>query len=377
MYNYGRPFEFDMHYGLIVTQSMDESAENAITEGGAANYVYAGGVTIVKSLWIVFSLGTICSNDRLADRNLSGEISDGQFWAGSLTNSGVALGSLAIGGGTSSLIARGGGGLILQGAGAGFSSSLSSVLLTRGSYGALDIRYEGTITGDLVQIGTGTALGGAFGAGARLQQALRPGSNYTGTLNLLNKEEMASYDAATILPKSGEFQITAHGVSARPTTPAFAIQDSITGTSFAVGELEKMLQTSGKYAGQNITLVACNTGKGGVSSYAAQLSRRLFVAVRAPTGLLHLGNVAPIGEWTTFSPFSVYFPATFNPNWTNPTTPLSLGAAQSKMFINTGSQQPQISINNGSQPPIVLPPPQQPRAKISINSGSQQPIILQ
>lgn len=123
--------------------------------------------------WNFLSLGTLGKNDRLVERMESGEISVSQWRTGSVGNGGVALATVAVSGGTGALVknaaVKGGASLVAQGtltgASASFTASSTDVLGTRINYAAQDISYEGTVGGDLTQIGTSTLLGTTLGYG--------------------------------------------------------------------------------------------------------------------------------------------------------------------------------------------------------------------
>ena len=295
--------------------AMDVAAVAALEEGGFWNGTRAAGIHAGKAALIVFSLGTICKNDRLADLATSGEISDAQFWTGSAMNTGIGLGSLAVGGGAANLAARAGGGLIAQGAASGFSSSLTDVVATRCGDALIDIRYEGTIASDLLQVGSGTLAGGGLGGAARLRQVWAGGASKSGVL-ALTKSEAPLIQAVPRQP--GVFDIGAHGA---PNSIVYGPRDST--ARMSASDLAGILSAYKGYQAQNLRLFCCCTGKG-VNSFGSQLARRTWVVVEAPTEKVwlypgHPGHFtiqggsgypsSPLGQWMTFSPFNVYFPA--------------------------------------------------------------------
>ena len=210
--------------------------------------------------------------------------------------------------------------MILQGAAGGFAGSLTDVVGTRAGYAATDIRYEGTIVGDAVQVGTGTLLGTAFGGGAQLQQALRGGAGGAGRLNLAQGDPI-SPGLEGIPPQPGFYDVLAHG------NPNIVVNSS-SGARLNATDLAKLLSQSKNYNGQNLRLLSCQCGKG-VNSLGSQLARRTFVVVKAPNQKLWVnpqqpgpfsiqgGNASPglpIGGWNTFSPFNLYLPLNLNPD---------------------------------------------------------------
>jgi hypothetical protein len=319
---YNNPTRFIDSDGRLVLEGIDETTQNWIDPYKPwyhPSNLDALSASIGKAVFVVFSLGTICKNDRLADRNLAGEITDGQFWVGASVNTVVALGSVATGGVAANAVAGAGGNLVLQGAAGGFASSLTDVVGIRAGYAVADIRYEGTLVGDAVQVGTGTLLGTAFGGGAQLQQALRPGSGTAGSLNLLSGDDAASLvDAIPAQP--GYFSVGAHG---SPSSIGYGRPDS--GISFSASDLAELLARYKAYNGQNIRMLSCNCGKG-VNSFGAQLARRTWVVVKAPNQKLYIDPAQPgwfrIGEselnlngsFRTFSPFNLYFPVSWRPD---------------------------------------------------------------
>jgi RHS repeat-associated protein len=94
--------------GRILLQSWQRAQQNLITSGGFWNNAAAYGISFGTTAFNAFSLGNLSRNDTLADQNWSGQISDAQMYGGMSLNTGVALTSVAIGGGTASLITQSG-----------------------------------------------------------------------------------------------------------------------------------------------------------------------------------------------------------------------------------------------------------------------------
>ena len=309
--------------GRVVLQAFDQAAQDW-TDPYKSWYhprnMGALGASALKSFYVVFSLGTVCKNDRLADRNLAGEITDGQFWKGGVMNTGTALASLAAGGGAASMVARAGGNLALQGAAAGFSSSLTEVAGTRGGYAMVDIRYEGTVSGDALQIASGTLVGAAVGGGAQLRQTLGGAAGASGRLNLAQGDDISGL-LEDIRAQPGFYDVLGHG------TPK-TIKISSSEVKLNAADLARLLAVVKSYMRQNIRLLSCECGKG-FNSLGAQLARRMYVVVKAPNQKLwtypgrpgkytiQAGEEAPglpMGGWETFSPFNVYMPMDYDPD---------------------------------------------------------------
>ena len=94
--------------GRILLQSWQQTQQNLINSGGFWNNVAAYGISFGSLAFNVASLGNLSRNDSLADQNLAGQISDAQMYGGMSLNTGVALTSVAIGGGTASLLTQSG-----------------------------------------------------------------------------------------------------------------------------------------------------------------------------------------------------------------------------------------------------------------------------
>ncbi len=301
--------------GLAALQGMDDATINLLMGGGPWNTTKAAGIQAGKAALMVFSLGTICKNDHLADLNISGQISDAQFWSGSAMNTAIGLGGLASGGAAANLAARAGGSLMAQGAAGGFASSLTDVVATRCGYASIDIKYEGTIASDAAQVATGTLMGTAFGGAAQLRQSWAGGTG-SGILNLTSGDSAGSL--ATRIPRQpGTFDVVAHGI---PSSIGYGAADSE--VSISASELSRILARYKAYNAQNLRMLCCCTGQGG-NSFGARLARRTWVVVQAPTQKLWVDSARPgwysiqgggtvpgnpMGVWRTFSPFNVYFP---------------------------------------------------------------------
>jgi hypothetical protein len=135
------------------------------------NNVGAYGISFGITAFNAFSLGTLSKNDRLVDRNLSGEISDAQFYAGVSVNTGAALASVAAGGYAAPaagrlLVASGSPAAMFIGAGAagGTASAAADIAVTRAGYAASGIGYENTVGRDLTTIGLSGLTGAGLGA---------------------------------------------------------------------------------------------------------------------------------------------------------------------------------------------------------------------
>ena len=156
--------------GRVLLQQWQQSQQNLITRGGFWNNTAAYGISLGITAFNAFSIGSFGKNDALVDRNLSGEISDGQLYGGMAINTGVAALSVGAGYGAGALATRGfGAGVstlmshVAVGSASGLAASTTDVLATRGGYNLAGIGYQQTIGQDLTQIATGTALGGVMG----------------------------------------------------------------------------------------------------------------------------------------------------------------------------------------------------------------------
>ena len=156
--------------GRVFLEDIDRTIDNWVDPRHDLIHPYnwpALGLGTLKNALVAFSIGSVCKNDRLADRNLAGEITDDQYWKGATANAATAAASVAAGVAAPQAAAARGAGLALQYAAGGFAGSLTDVAGTRLGYGAADISYEGTIASDARQVATGTALGFGLGGVAR------------------------------------------------------------------------------------------------------------------------------------------------------------------------------------------------------------------
>jgi len=94
--------------GRILIQQWQQAQQNMLAQGGVLNNLGAAGISAGYAAMQLFSIGSFAKNDVLADQNLAGQISDSQFWANASLNSGVALASVAVTGGSASLAVQGG-----------------------------------------------------------------------------------------------------------------------------------------------------------------------------------------------------------------------------------------------------------------------------
>ena len=158
--------------GRAVIQAWQQAQQNLINRGGFWNNAGAYGISFGITALNAFSVGSFAKNDRLADRNIAGEISDAQFYGGMTVNAAVAGATIYTGGtvGTFTagrLIAAGATpltGLTVSGAAAGFTSGVTDVAGTRLGYAATGLEYEHTVGQDLTSIGISTGMGAGFGA---------------------------------------------------------------------------------------------------------------------------------------------------------------------------------------------------------------------
>jgi RHS repeat-associated protein len=157
--------------GRVIIQQWQQTQQNLINSGGFWNNAAAYGISFGITAFNAFSFGNFSKNDLLADQNLAGQISDSQFWAGASLNTGIALTSLAAGGGAGSLATRAvtaTGSKVLTsiaaGSAAGFGASATDVALTRAEYAGLDLSYPGTVSSDLLNVGFSTVVGGGLGS---------------------------------------------------------------------------------------------------------------------------------------------------------------------------------------------------------------------
>jgi RHS repeat-associated protein len=310
--------------GRVVLQGIDQITQDWIDPYKPwyhPSNLDAVGASVGKAIFVVFSFGTICKNDRLADRNLAGEITDGQFWAGASVNTAVALSSVATGGAAANAVAGAGGNLVLQGAAGGFASSLTDVLGTRVGYAAGDISYEGTFVSDLVQVGAGTLIGTVFGGGAQVRQALTPGSGAAGQVTL-GPVDCTLRTLQRTPQKQGYFDVIGHG------NPRVIRSEQ---QHLDADGLAQLLSQLREYNCQNLRLLSCRCGQG-LDPLGSQLARRTMVVVKAPNNLLwpdgtvQNGMLLPSGQWIrvppkgdfrTFSPFNLYAPLNWRPDEKN------------------------------------------------------------
>ena len=156
--------------GRAVIQAWQQTQQNLIGSGGFWNNTAAYGISFGMTALNAFSIGSFGKNDALVDRNLAGEISDSQLYAGMAINTGVAAVSVAAGGGAGALATRGLSGVTATvwttafvGASSGAAASTTDVLATRAGYAVAGIDYQQTVGQDLIQIGLSTGLGGLMG----------------------------------------------------------------------------------------------------------------------------------------------------------------------------------------------------------------------
>jgi RHS repeat-associated protein len=165
----GDPINFFDPNAWAVIQAWQQTQQNLINSGGFWNNAAAYGVSFGITAFNAFSLGTFSKNDALADRNISGEISDAKFYGGMAVNSGVALASVAAGYGTGAIVSgafRGTasfGSYVLAGSASGLTSSTMDVVGTRLGYASIGVKYQQTVGQDLTEIGLSTGFGGLFG----------------------------------------------------------------------------------------------------------------------------------------------------------------------------------------------------------------------
>jgi len=166
----GDPVNYFDPSGRIVVQAWQETQQNLINSGGFWNNAGAYGISFGITALDAFSVGSFSRNDNLEDRNLAGEISDRQLYAGMAVNSGAATAAVLTGGvvapwaGRALVAARSPALMyIASGAAAGLSASTVDVGVQRAGYAATGIPYNGTIRSDLTYIGTSTIGGAVFG----------------------------------------------------------------------------------------------------------------------------------------------------------------------------------------------------------------------
>ncbi len=167
----GDPINYFDSDGRAVIQAWQQTQQNLINSGGFWNNVGAYGISFGMTALNAFSIGSFSRNDNLVDRNLAGEISDGQLYAGMAINTGAATAAVVTGGVVApiagrALVAAGSPALMYigNGAAAGLSASTADVAVQRTGDAAAGIPYNGTIGSDLTYIGTSTVGGAAFGA---------------------------------------------------------------------------------------------------------------------------------------------------------------------------------------------------------------------
>jgi RHS repeat-associated protein len=157
--------------GRAVIQAWQQTQQSLINSGGFWNNAGAYGISFGMTALNAFSVGSFGRNDNLVDRNLTGEISDGQLYAGMAINTGAAAAAVVTGGAVApiagrALVAAGSPALMYIGSGAaaGLSASAVDVAVQRAGDAAASIPYNGTVGSDLTYMGTSTLGGAAFGA---------------------------------------------------------------------------------------------------------------------------------------------------------------------------------------------------------------------
>jgi hypothetical protein len=167
--------------GRAVIEAWQQTQQNLIDRGGLWNNAEAYAISLGITALNAFSVGSFGRNDALVNRNLAGDISDGQLYAGMAFNSGAAAAAALTGGAVApiagrALVAAGSPAFMYIGSGAaaGLSSSTVDVAVRRAGYAASDIQYDGTVGSDMAYIGSST-LGGAV-VGGVTYAAVRTGS---------------------------------------------------------------------------------------------------------------------------------------------------------------------------------------------------------
>lgn len=158
--------------GRVVIQQWQAHQQALLSQGGLWNNIQAFGISTKYAALSLFSLGSFNKNDRLADLNLEGSISDAQFYGGMTVNAAVASASLYTGGAAGTFVAArlvkaGASPLVTMlggGAASGFTAGVTDVAGTRIGYAATGNPYEQTAGQDLTSIGISTATGTGFGA---------------------------------------------------------------------------------------------------------------------------------------------------------------------------------------------------------------------
>ena len=157
--------------GRAVIQAWQQTQQYLINSGGFWNNTAAYGISFGMTALNAFSVGSFGRNDNLVDRNLAGEISDGQLYAGMAINTGAATAAVVTGGVIAPiagrvLVAAGSPALMYIGSGAaaGLSASTVDVAVQRVGDATAGIPYNGTVGSDLTYMGTSTVGGAAFGA---------------------------------------------------------------------------------------------------------------------------------------------------------------------------------------------------------------------
>ncbi len=212
-YCHGDPLNVFDPDGQAVIQSWHSTQQNLIGEGGVWNNAKAYGISVGIVALNAFSVGSFARNDELVDRNLSGQITDGQLIAGMAINAGAASVAVLSGGAVApiagrALVAAGSPALMYIGSGAtaGLASSTLDVAIRRAGYGAADLGYDGTAAGDLAYIGVSTLSGGAIGGLTYAGVRAGPGFIYRRTdgTEMLGEYYGQAKSAGRYLARQGE-----------------------------------------------------------------------------------------------------------------------------------------------------------------------------
>jgi len=161
--------------GRILLQSWQQTQQNLINSGGFWNNVAAYGISFGSTVFNVASLGNLSRNDALADQNMAGQISDAQMYGGMSLNTGVALTSVAIGGGTASLLTQSGKiaaslavptAFVAGGAAVGVGSQAASDILLNQQMSSFQTYENDAVAGGIGGLTTYLTAGNLYAGGA-------------------------------------------------------------------------------------------------------------------------------------------------------------------------------------------------------------------